>query len=190
SSPRWAPPWPSPRTTSARSSATPRGCCSWPTENCSSPARPLSSSRRSAATRATSRRLWSASCTNTGTEHTRVRWLLIKDLQILRRSPLLVGLLIVYPIAIALMIGFALSSPPSKPTVAFYNQVPKGHGTISLGSQKIDVGSYARDLLRSVQPIKVHSEAEAVAAVRDGRALAAVVVPADLTQQIQSLVTQ
>ncbi|HEY1567278.1 MAG TPA: ABC transporter permease [Solirubrobacteraceae bacterium] len=119
-----------------------------------------------------------------------MRWLLIKDLQILRRSPLLVGLLIVYPIAIALMIGFALSSPPGKPTVAFYNQVPKNQGTISLGSQKIDVASYASDLLRSVQPIKVHSRAQAVAAVRDGRALAAVVIPADLPQQIQSLITQ
>ena len=119
-----------------------------------------------------------------------MRWLLIKDLQILRRSPLLVGLLIVYPIAIALMIGFALSSPPSKPTVAFYNEVPKSHATISLGSQKLNVGSYASELLRSVQPIKVHSQAEAVGAVRDGRALAAVVIPADLPQQIQSLITQ
>jgi ABC-2 type transport system permease protein len=119
-----------------------------------------------------------------------MRWLLIKDLQILRRSPLLVGLLVVYPIAIALMIGFALSSPPSKPTVAFYNEVPKNHGTISLGSQKLNVASYASDLLRSVQPIKVHSRAEAVAAVRDGRALAAVVIPADLPQQLQNLITQ
>jgi ABC-2 family transporter protein len=119
-----------------------------------------------------------------------MRWLLVKDLQILRRSPLLVGLLIVYPIAIALMIGFALSSPPSKPTVAFYNEVPKSHGTINLGTQKLNVGSYASELLRSVQPIKVHSQAEAVAAVRDGRALAAVVIPADLPQQIQSLITQ
>ncbi len=119
-----------------------------------------------------------------------MRWLLIKDLQILRRSPLLVGLLIVYPIAIALMIGFALSSPPSKPTVAFYNEVPKSHGTISLGTQRIDVAGYASELLKSVQPIKVHSQAEAVAAVRDGRALAAVIIPADLPQQIQSLITQ
>jgi ABC-2 type transport system permease protein len=119
-----------------------------------------------------------------------VRWLLVKDLQILRRSPLLVGLLVVYPIAIALMIGFALSSPPGKPTVAFYNEVPKGGGTISLGSQKLDVASYASDLLRSVQPLKVHSRAEAVAAVRDGRALAAVIIPADLPQQIQNLITQ
>jgi hypothetical protein len=119
-----------------------------------------------------------------------VRWLLIKDLQILRRSPLLVGLLIVYPIAIALMIGFALSSPPSKPTVAIYNEVPKNHGTINLGSQKLNVASYASDLLSSVQPIKVHSRAEAIAAVHDGRALAAVVIPAALPQQIQSLITQ
>jgi ABC-2 type transport system permease protein len=116
--------------------------------------------------------------------------MLVKDLQILRRSPLLVGLLVVYPIAIALMIGFALSSPPSKPVVAFYNEVPKGKGTISLGSQKLDVGGYAKDLLRSVQPIKVHSQAEAIAAVRDGRALAAVVIPADLPQQVQALVTE
>ena len=119
-----------------------------------------------------------------------MRWLLVKDLQILRRSPLLVGLLVVYPIAIALMIGFALSSPPSKPRVAFYNEVPKGKGTISLGSQRLDVAGYAKDLLRSVQPIKVHSQAEAVAAVRDGRALAAVVIPADLPQQVQNLITQ
>ncbi len=119
-----------------------------------------------------------------------MRWLLIKDLQILRRSPLLVGLLVVYPIAIALMIGFALSSPPSKPTVAFYNQVPKNKGTISLGSQKLNVAGYASTLLSSVQPIKVHSEAAAVAAVRDGRALAAVVIPAQLPQEIQNLITQ
>ncbi len=119
-----------------------------------------------------------------------MRWLLVKDLQILRRSPLLVGLLIVYPIAIALMIGFALSSPPSKPTVAFYNEVPPGRGIISLGSQKLNVASYASDLLSSVQPIRVHSQAEAIAAVRDGRALAAVIIPAQLPQQIQSLITE
>ena len=76
-----------------------------------------------------------------------MRWLLIKDLQILRRSPLLVGLLIVYPIAIALMIGFALSSPPGKPKVAFYDQVPPGQGKIRIGNQQVNVAGYASDLL-------------------------------------------
>ncbi len=119
-----------------------------------------------------------------------MRWLLIKDLQILRRSPLLVGLLVVYPIAIALMIGFALSSPPGKPTVAFDNEVPPGRATISLGSQQVDVASYAKDLLSSVTPIRVHSAAAARAAVRSGQALAAVIIPAALPQQLQTLITQ
>jgi hypothetical protein len=118
-----------------------------------------------------------------------MRWLLVKDLQILKRSPLLVGLLVVYPIAIALMIGFALSSPPGKPKVAFYDQVPRGQGQINLGSQKINVAHYASELLSSIQPIKVHSRAQAVAKVRDGEALAAVIIPSDIARQVQSLVT-
>jgi ABC-2 type transport system permease protein len=118
------------------------------------------------------------------------RWLLVKDLQILRRSPLLVGLLIVYPIAIALMIGFALSSPPGKPKVAFYSAIAPGKGKISFGNQQINISKYANELFRSVQPIKVHSQQEAIAKVRDGEALAALIVPADIVSQIQSLVTQ
>ena len=119
-----------------------------------------------------------------------MRWLLVKDLQILRRSPLLTGLLVVYPVVLALMIGFALSSPPGKPRVAFFNQVPTGHGTIALGHQQVDVAHYASSLLSSVKAIRVHSRAEAIAKVRDGEALAAVIVPSDLPHQLQSLITQ
>lgn len=118
-----------------------------------------------------------------------MRWLLVKDLQILRRSPLLVGLLIVYPIAIALMIGFALSSPPGKPKVAFFSEVPTGKGKISFGSQQINVSQYASQLFQAIDPIKVHSRDEAIAKVRDGEALAALIIPSDIPAQIQSLVT-
>jgi ABC-2 type transport system permease protein len=119
-----------------------------------------------------------------------MRWLLVKDLQILRRSPLLVGLLIVYPIAIALMIGFALSSPPGKPKVAFYSQVAPGRGRIRFGSQQINISKYASQLFQSIQPIKVSSRAEAIAKVRNGQASAALIVPGDIVSQIQNLVTQ
>jgi hypothetical protein len=119
-----------------------------------------------------------------------MRWLLIKDLQILRRSPLLVGLLVVYPIAIALMIGFALSSPPGKPKVAFYSQVAPGRGKVSFGSQQINLSKVASQLFQSIQPIKVHSRAEAIAKVRDGQASAALIVPGDIITQIQDLITQ
>ena len=118
-----------------------------------------------------------------------MRWLLVKDLQILKRSPLLVGLLIVYPIAIALMIGFALSSPPGKPKVAFYSGVAPGTGRLKFGNQQIDISSVETELFKSIDPIKVSSPAEAFAKVRDGEALAALIVPADLVRQIQSLVT-
>jgi ABC-type multidrug transport system permease subunit len=118
-----------------------------------------------------------------------MRWLFIKDLQILRRSPLLVGLLIVYPIAIALMIGFALSSPPGKPKVAYYSAVAPGQGTINFGDQKLNISSYAGQLFQSIQPIRVHSRDEAIAKVRSGEALAALIIPADIPEQIQSLVT-
>jgi ABC-2 family transporter protein len=117
-----------------------------------------------------------------------MRWLLVKDLQILRRSPLLVGLLIVYPIVIALMIGFALSSPPGKPKVAFFNEVPAGKGRINFGAQQVNLGGYVNQLFASVQPIKVHSRDAAVAKVRDGEALAAVIIPSDLPSEIANLV--
>ncbi|MBV8432011.1 MAG: ABC transporter permease [Solirubrobacterales bacterium] len=118
-----------------------------------------------------------------------MRWLFVKDLQILRRSPLLVGLLIVYPIVLALLIGFALSSPPGKPKVAFYSEVPRGSGHISFGNQQINISNYAGQLFQSIDPIKVHSRHEAIAKVKNGQALAALIIPADITSQIQSLVT-
>jgi ABC-type transport system involved in cytochrome c biogenesis permease component len=117
-----------------------------------------------------------------------MRWLIVKDLQILRRSPLLVALLVIYPIVIALMIGFALSSPPGKPKVAFYNEVAPGKGLINLGSQHIDLGDYVNQLFESIQPVKVHSRDAAVAKVRNGEVLAALVIPADLPSEIANLV--
>ena len=65
-----------------------------------------------------------------------MRWLLLKDLQILRRSPLLVGLLVIYPVLIALLIGYALSRGPTKPKVAFLNEVPAGQGSFNLGGHE------------------------------------------------------
>ncbi|HUJ35010.1 MAG TPA: ABC transporter permease [Solirubrobacteraceae bacterium] len=119
-----------------------------------------------------------------------MRWLLVKDVQILKRSPLLVGLLVVYPIAIALMIGFALSSPPGKPKVALLDEVPAGHGQLTFGNQKINISKYADQLYQSIDPIKVSSRAEAIDKVQSGQAAAALIVPADIVSQISSLITQ
>ena len=119
-----------------------------------------------------------------------MRWLFIKDLQILRRSPLLVGLLVVYPIVLALMIGFALSSPPGKPKVAVFSEVAPGKGKINFGTQQIDVARYAQQLYQSIDPIKVNSRDAAIAKVQSGEALAALIIPGDIVGQIQSLIQQ
>jgi ABC-2 type transport system permease protein len=119
-----------------------------------------------------------------------MRWLLVKDLQILKRSPLLVALLVVYPVVIALMIGFALSSPPGKPKVALFDAVPTGSGKVSVGNQQINISQYANQLFQSITPIKVNSRAQAIAKVRDGQAQAALIIPADIIGQINGLITQ
>ena len=115
-----------------------------------------------------------------------MRWLLLKDVQILRRSPLLVTLLVVYPILIALLIGFALSRGPQKPRVAFLNQVPASESKINLGGQTIDVTKYTGQLFQAIKPIRVHSRAEALDKVKSGDALAALIIPPDVTQKLAS----
>jgi ABC-type transport system involved in cytochrome c biogenesis permease component len=117
-----------------------------------------------------------------------MRWLILKDLQILRRSPLLVGLLIVYPIAIAVLIGLALSGGPDKPKVAFANLVPPERDTISFGGEQLDAGRYSSALFESIDPIRVTSREEALAKVRSGEALGALIVPADLPERLQATI--
>ncbi len=117
-----------------------------------------------------------------------MRWLLLKDLRILRRSPLLVGMLVLYPAVIGALIGFAVSNPTAKPKVAIYTGVPIGHSVVTLGGQKIDVSRYAQELYASITPIMTSSPAQAVADVRSGEALAALIIPSDTVKQIQSLI--
>jgi len=112
-----------------------------------------------------------------------VRWLLVKDLQILRRSPLLVALLVAYPVLVALLIGFALSGGPEKPRVAFLNLAPSS--TVAVGGQQIDIASYANQLFDSIDPVRVRTREEAIEAVRSGEALGAVIIPRDAAQRLQ-----
>jgi ABC-2 type transport system permease protein len=119
-----------------------------------------------------------------------MRWLLLKDLRILRRSPLLVGLLVLYPAIVALLIGLALSRGPEKPKVAFANEVAEGQSSVDLGGERIDLSRYASRFFKSVDPIRVDTRAEAVAKVRSGDALAALVIPGDIVDRIASGVEQ
>jgi len=117
-----------------------------------------------------------------------MRWLLLKDLQILRRSPLQVVLLIAYPVLIALLIGFAISRDPGKPQIAFLNEIPAGARVAAGNGQLPAVGVNDR-ICRRVECIEVESRAEAEAKVREGDVLAALILPANLVDRLNSLGT-
>ena len=115
-----------------------------------------------------------------------MRWLLVKDLRILRRSPLLVSLLVIYPIVIAVLIGFALSRGPDKPEVAFYNGLEGRPTQVELGGEQIDLAEEGQRLFDAIDPVPVDSRAEAIQKVEDGDVLGALVIPDDLASNIQS----
>ena len=115
-----------------------------------------------------------------------MRWLLIKDLQILRRSPLLVTMLVLYPILLAALVGFAVTSGPSKPRVALLNEVPPSQRQINLGGETVDVNQEARPLFDAIDVVHVSSEDEAIQKVKDGEVLAALILPADITQKLEA----
>ena len=115
-----------------------------------------------------------------------MRWLLIKDLQILRRSPLLVSLLVVYPVVIAVLIGLALSRGPDKPRVAFVNEVPPSAEVIDIGGEQVRTSRYADVLFKAIDPVRVRTREEALAKVRAGDVLGALIIPADITSKLQT----
>jgi ABC-2 type transport system permease protein len=117
-----------------------------------------------------------------------VRWLLLKDLQILRRSPLQALLLVVYPILIAVLVGFAISRGPEKPRVAFLNEVPAGT-RIAVGGEQLPSSNVKGRVCKRVECVFVADRAAAEREVRSGDALAALVLPSNLVNKINSLST-
>jgi ABC-type transport system involved in cytochrome c biogenesis permease component len=117
-----------------------------------------------------------------------MRWLLLKDLQILRRSPLQAVLLVLYPVLIAVLVGFAISRGPEKPKVAFLNEVPQ-NSRISLSGTKLPSANVQSRICDKVECVRVHSREEAVEKVESGDVLAALILPEDLVNKINSLST-
>jgi ABC-2 type transport system permease protein len=115
-----------------------------------------------------------------------VRWLLLKDLRILRRSPVMVALLVIYPIVIAVLIGFALSRGPDKPKVALYNGLSVSASKIELGGRTLDLADEEGSLFKDVQVVKADSREAVIDKVKDGEVLAGIVIPKDIAANLQS----
>src|SRR5215207_1635782 len=118
-----------------------------------------------------------------------MRWLLLKDLQILRRSPLQAFLLVAYPVLIAVLVGFAISRSPEKLRIAFLNEVP-ADTRINVGEgQQLPAVGVSDRICSRVQCVRVKNREEAVEEVESGDVLAALILPEDLVDQLNSLST-
>ncbi len=117
-----------------------------------------------------------------------MRWLLLKDLQILRRSPLQAVLLVAYPVLIAVLVGFAISRSPDKPRVILLNEVPAS-ARVSVGTSELPAFGVEDRICKRVECVDVESREEAEEKVRSGDVLAALVLPANLVDRINSLST-
>ena len=118
-----------------------------------------------------------------------MRTLLGKDLRILLRSPLLVALLVLYPLVVALLIGLTLSRESEKPRVAIVNEVPRGE-SLDVGTGPLRLGISGPQVRDHIEPVRVSTREEAEQLVRDGEVVGALIIPEDTFRQIESRVEQ
>ncbi len=103
---------------------------------------------------------------------------------------MMLALLVIYPILIALLIGFALSKGPDKPKVAVYLEISKKSSEFVLGGKRINTLRFTDELSDAVDATYVNSRKKVIEMVRSGDALGGIVVPRDLPQKLQTQLDQ
>jgi ABC-2 type transport system permease protein len=116
----------------------------------------------------------------------RVLLLLRKDVLVLRRSPLLLGILLAYPLAIAVLVGLVASYGNSKPRVALVDEdnLP---ATVVLGGKRFHVDRTIREVSKNVTLLGLSAD-EAARQLRDGRVVAVVTVPPGFISTLRGMV--
>jgi ABC-2 type transport system permease protein len=117
----------------------------------------------------------------------RVGLLLRKDALILRRSPLLLGLLLAYPLLIALLVGLVAGYANAKPRVAFVDEdgLPR---IVEIGGHRFDVHKTIDAVSRNVTLVRL-SHDRAQEEFRSGSVVAVITVPDGFVATLKSLVT-
>jgi ABC-type Na+ efflux pump permease subunit len=115
-------------------------------------------------------------------------WLILrKDLLVLRRSPVLLGVLVAYPLVIALLIGLTAAYANAKPRVAFVDQDGIPH-RLTIAGQTFDIDHLIDDVAKNVEIVRM-SEGEAASQLASGRVAAVVTVPPGFVSDLKGLVT-
>ena len=117
---------------------------------------------------------------------TRIALLLRKDLLVLRRSPLLLGILLAYPLAIAILVGLVASYGSSKARVALVDEdnLPP---TVVLGGKRFDIERTIRQVSDNVKLVRLSPD-DAARQLRTGRVVAVVTVPPGFVATLRGMV--
>jgi hypothetical protein len=109
-----------------------------------------------------------------------------KDVLVLKRSPALVGVLVAYPILIAVLIGLMATYANAKPKVGLVDEdnLP---ATIVVAGQRFHVDRTIDEVSRNVKLVRL-SESEARRQLADGRLVAVITVPEGFLAVLQGLV--
>jgi hypothetical protein len=110
--------------------------------------------------------------------------LLRKDLLVLRRSPALVGILVSYPLLVALLIGVVAGYANTRPRVAYVDLdgVP---ARVELAGQDFDVRALIEDVADEVDLVPMRLD-EARRRLETGSVVAAVVVPPGFVSDLRA----
>jgi len=103
-------------------------------------------------------------------------WLLLrKDLTVLRRSPLLLGALLAYPIVIALLVGLVAGYASSKPRIAFVDEdgIPP---VVTVGGHRFHIQTVIDGVAKQVTLVRMSAD-EAARELSSGEVVATITVP-------------
>ncbi len=104
----------------------------------------------------------------------------------LRRSPVLLGVLVAYPLVIALLIGLTAAYANAKPRVAFVDLDGIPH-RVTVAGQTFDVDGLIHEVAKNVELVRM-GPGEASRQLASGRVAAVVTVPAGFVADLQGLV--
>ena len=102
----------------------------------------------------------------------------------LRRSPLLLGALVAYPIVIALLVGLVAGYASAKPRVAFVDDdnLPP---VIAVGGHRFHIETVIDDVAKQVTLVRL-DDAEAARELADGKVVATITVPPGFLGDLQT----
>jgi ABC-type Na+ efflux pump permease subunit len=117
----------------------------------------------------------------------RVVLLLRKDGLILRRSPLLLGMLLTYPLLIALLVGLVAGYANAKPRVALVDEegLPR---IVSVGGHRFNVDRTIKRVSKDVDLVRL-SHDEAQRELSSGKVVAVLTVPPGFVETLQGMVS-